>query len=627
METQPIHGAASGRKPPPRGLLVLALLAVLLLLGCGNDDGHHGGPAPQAATEDRGADSVERIRTSALHAVHAQAKEPVACEGCHELLAGQYLQAASWRCQKCHAPQHLELHAAASIDSGARACWSCHDFKSTSKQPTPCLSCHDKPSMTLPAITVHDPKHADEDCGACHRAHQEPTRLVSTPCEGCHKQPVSGHTKPGIQITGCGSCHGYHEPAATASTRCTNCHRQSHQLVSFNATFPGGHVKCTTCHRPHRFFKSEVIGCRDECHLTQVALSENKVEKHRGCIGCHDNHDVKNSPQTACLRCHKIVPKHPLDKVSSTPCIGCHAPHKGAGTPIAAPCSSCHKIAASDHAFHQGAAAQGPVCRDCHRPHDFAKKGVLPSFCLGCHGEQPFKNAKTITPYVKHNDCFRCHGTTVAHAPAGKRVACVSCHTEKAAIIRKDHANCVQCHDPHTTKQRRPCGACHKAEADKAYKDHQICINCHDPHSGLQKKPCGGCHSAEAASAPKDHQTCMNCHDQHSTLQKRPCKDCHADRATGVHAAVKGGCINCHRPHGPGGHATVPACMSCHDKTKLPGMHQVPQHQECTTCHRSHGEQPNRLRATCIGCHKDRSSHEPTAKMCFGCHPFRGGAP
>jgi hypothetical protein len=141
------------------------------------------------------------------------------------------------------------------------------------------------------------------------------------------------------------------------------------------------------------------------------------------------------------------------------------------------------------------------------------------------------------------------------------------------------------------------------------------------------KKPCAECHTAEASTAPTEHQQCMSCHDQHSTLVKKACADCHADRATGVHAPVPGGCLSCHRPHGPGGHATKPACVSCHDVGKLPLLHQVPAHQECTNCHRSHGEQPNRKRATCVACHKDRSTHQPTATTCFGCHPFAGGAP
>ena len=652
------HGNKTTQSITPRPhmpLLHIALAITLLAAGCGEET--------QRATagdlpDDRGPNSVQRVAKTAQHAIHANAAEPIECEACHEMLGGEYLRAKSWQCEKCHASASLVLHAAASADSGARECWSCHDFTASEKRPTSCVTCHEEPQGQLPAIAPHDQKKPDEDCGACHRAHEKPT-LVATECETCHdKEQVSGHDKPDIQITGCASCHGYHEVAATSSGRCTNCHRQSRAQVSLNATFDGGHEKCVTCHRQHRFFKTEVLGCRGECHESVVALSESKVKEHRGCLGCHDNHDVRASAKESCAECHKkkIVPKHPKDRDSGTACVGCHKPHKGAGAPIAVPCSDCHDNASSDKDLHQTAAQRGPVCKDCHKPHRFGLKNAGASLCLGCHGSRPFKNAKTVRPHAKHSDCVRCHGDKVAHEPAGPRAACGSCHKENAAKARKDHKKCVNCHDPHSTEQKKPCGSCHKENAAKARKDHKTCINCHEPHSTEQKKPCGGCHDAQAKAARKDHkkcvnchephsteqkkpcgscheeqartapskhQQCLNCHDQHSTLVKKQCKDCHKDRASGIHAPVKGGCVNCHRPHGPNGQASPPACTTCHKQT-LPSLHAVPDHKDCTKCHKSHGEQPYRQQAACLACHKDKTDHEPTATMCIGCHTFGG---
>jgi len=590
------------------------------------DPGSGSGSGDQAAG-DRGPRSADRIRQSAMHKRHLEAKPSIKCEACHEKVAGEYLRAKSWPCQQCHADKPLALHVATPTDSPAHECWSCHDFTRTDAKVTSCTSCHDKAQGNLPAIKPHDPKKPDENCSSCHRAHEQPS-LASTRCEDCHKEPVSGHDKPPIPIHGCASCHGFHEPASTASTRCTNCHKQSRARVPHTATFTKkdgkGHVKCVTCHRQHRFKKEQVLGCREECHRGQVAISENKVEKHK-CLGCHDNHDVLASAPKSCVTCHagKINPTHPKDPVSKTECIGCHKPHAGPRAPLAVACSSCHRKASSDRGFHQGADHGGPACRDCHKPHAFNLKGLGIKLCLGCHGEHPFKNAKTIRPYGEHKNCFGCHGDTVRHQPAGPRKACTTCHTDKAPIIRKGHAKCVGCHDPHTTKQAHPCGDCHKHEASIARKDHKNCTNCHNPHTGLQKRPCGSCHQAEAASAPEKHQQCTNCHDQHSTLQKRTCGSCHTDRTTGVHKNVPGGCINCHRPHGPNGHAKPPACTTCHKN--LPLLHQASGHKECTKCHRSHGEQPYRHRETCIACHKDRKDHQPAAPLCIGCHTFGGG--
>jgi hypothetical protein len=603
-----------------RGLLRIACATALLLVGCSVE---HRGATPDSRAVDRRPGSAERVRRSALHAVHAQATPSIGCEQCHELVGGEYFRAKSWRCTECHADGHLALHAVASPDSGARECGTCHDFSSESKAPIPCATCHAQPQGALPAIAPHDAKQRDEDCGTCHRAHQEPT-LVSTQCETCHKEPASGHAKPDIPIKGCASCHGYHEQASVAAGRCTNCHHQSRAQVSFKATFAGGHVTCATCHRPHRFFKAEVIGCRDECHKNVVALAEAKAKEHRGCIGCHDNHDVLGSPRTACLKCHggKISPKHPKDRVTGTPCVACHPPHRGAGTSLAVDCTSCHRTAPSDRGFHQGADNKGPVCRDCHKPHDFDLSSTGTALCLGCHGDKPFKNAPSIHTYVKHANCFGCHGESVRHQPAGPRAECATCHKDKGAIVRKGHTNCIGCHDPHTPQQRKPCGTCHQDEAAIARKDHKNCTNCHDPHTAQQKQSCGSCHRVEAASTPKPHQQCTTCHDQHSTEVKKQCAECHPERATGVHAPVKGGCINCHRPHGPNGQASPPACTTCHKD--LPLMHQVSGHKQCTSCHRSHGEQPGRKPATCIACHEDRVNHEPGATTCFGCHPFGG---
>ena|GEM_PF-2725375 len=607
-------------------LRVLPVLAgtLVALGGCGNKT-----RKSTATKGDRGSSSVKRIRATALHAAHANAAKPVACEGCHEKLAGQYLPAKSWRCTNCHKNERLALHAAASEASGARECFSCHDFTATKIKSTACISCHAKQRGTVRAITPHDPKHPQEDCTGCHRAHKTPS-LVRKKCESCHdKEVVTGHAKPGIQIRGCASCHGYHEKASVASTRCTNCHRQSRQLVSKHATFTKGkqgkgHVKCVTCHREHHFFKTEVIGCRAQCHQNVVAIAEDKVEKHRGCIGCHDKHDVLGSPAKSCVTCHEVVPNHPKDPKSHTRCIGCHPPHAGRGAPLAVSCTSCHKKkASSDRGLHQSYKHRGPSCRNCHKPHAFALSSARPSLCRSCHGEKPFPNAPVIRTYVKHSNCIKCHTAKVAHKPSGPKVACGSCHMDKAAVAFRDHKYCTNCHDPHTTKQQRPCGSCHKKQARIARGQHRKCRNCHEPHSTHQRKPCSGCHPTEARTAPLKHKQCQNCHDKHSTVVKRPCGSCHKSRTTGIHRNVPGSCMSCHRPHGPKGHAQKPACRSCHNKP-LPALHASSGHRKCTKCHRSHGGQPYRSPATCRGCHTDRKNHEPAATSCIGCHSFGG---
>ena len=533
----------------------------------------------------RGTASAGHIEQTALHRRHGA----MSCTACHEQVGGHYLRAQSWTCQGCHAKAPLGVHAAAPADSRARECWSCHDFVGTSDKPLACASCHAKGQGALRPIAPHDPAQPDEDCAACHRAHQQPA-LAPAACESCHRERVTGHDQPGIPITGCASCHGYHEPAAVAAERCAGCHKQSRARVPATATFAGGHVTCDRCHREHKFVRTEVLGCREQCHATQVALAEGKVAAHR-CVGCHDQHDVRASARRSCEGCHaqKIQLEHPKDLATKTACLGCHKPHAGRGAPLAVACSRCHHAAASDRAFHQGAHHAGPECRDCHKPHgfDLSARGV--ALCATCHGDTPFPNAKRITPLPEHENCLQCHGDKVQHEPAGPRVACASCHEREAAIAKQGHTNCT---------------------------------SCHEPHRGTQKQPCANCHATEAATAPVQHQVCTSCHDQHSTAVKRRCAECHQDRTTGVHAGVAGGCQTCHRPHGPSGPERPPACTTCHQNLQL--MHQVPGHKDCAGCHRSHGEQPYKRRAACIACHKAQHDHQPEAVMCIGCHVFGG---
>jgi hypothetical protein len=126
------------------------------------------------------------------------------------------------------------------------------------------------------------------------------------------------------------------------------------------------------------------------------------------------------------------------------------------------------------------------------------------------------------------------------------------------------------------------------------------------------------------SSAPKGHADCAKCHEKHTfkAPEVTKCATCHSDRI-GVHSKnVKGSCLTCHRPHGPLGVASPPACLSCHDRGKLPSLHQKSGHAKCTACHSSH-KGPNGDRKTCTACHKDRANHEPDSPTCLGCHVFK----
>jgi hypothetical protein len=127
----------------------------------------------------------------------------------------------------------------------------------------------------------------------------------------------------------------------------------------------------------------------------------------------------------------------------------------------------------------------------------------------------------------------------------------------------------------------------------------------------------------EQRTAPAGHQECTNCHEQHTGQQKVACAGCHSSEAASPHGKVEGGCTTCHRPHGPEGIAAPPACPTCHEVAKLPGLHSVAKHQDCLMCHKGHDDPTAAVRVPCLGCHTDRKDHFPNAPSCASCHLFQ----
>jgi hypothetical protein len=248
----------------------------------------------------------------------------------------------------------------------------------------------------------------------------------------------------------------------------------------------------------------------------------------------------------------------------------------------AKPCSSCHEAAKSEQAFHRGT-----ECTSCHRPHDFQ---------MG----------------------------------AGDLAPCHQCHEAKFVLTarNKGHDSCAACHQglPHAPASGGGCEACHAAEHGKANPGHRECTSCHEPHAGSVAKECKGCHAVEARTAPAGHQNCRSCHEQHSGAPEHArCPTCHAEEAKTKHGQLDGKCSSCHVPHGPKVVAP-PACSTCHDAKKLPGLHTAGKHTACSTCHGGHDFAGQAFRESCLSCHTDRKAHFPDAPSCASCHLFEDKA-
>ena len=564
-------------------------------------------------------------RATTGHRVHVVVQK-IACTKCHtQPTKTSPGPVKPENCASCHEKEgkleHASDEAEKRFGAGAKAdCTTCHAFKFEGKDrseaekradalrtpvdggtgptgvhgietfgPGDCKRCHETKQGDTPAVV----SHLTEVCLNCHKPHDEQTP-TSAPCSNCHKDVHTTHASKGkSEVETCGACHqDQHAPASAALSTCIECHSKEKPVIPATALFAGGHAECTGCHKPHDFDSAKAAPC-SSCHTQVHVLGGGKIAAHNGCTNCHSPHNVRGTPSGACANCHKNV--HPTHPAQGGPggCVGCHDPHPtvtaGAGGVHAVSgandCTSCHKMADSEHAFHRGVA-----CENCHKPHDFKVALGNLTLCGACHANR----VTQVGANAGHKACTQCH-QGLPHKPEAQEVGCATCHAKEHAKVNKGHQACNGCHEPHSGSQAAACSSCHKEEHRTAPKGHQACTNCHEPHGGAPQKACASCHSGEAKSP---------------------------------HGLVSSGCQTCHSPHGPSGSNgpagadAVPACTSCHKPAALPGLHAEVKHQTCTTCHGGHADLPGTLRTTCLNCHKDRADHFPNADRCANCHLF-----
>ena len=502
-------------------------------------------PRPPAPIEGRAAAAGD-VRETTLHRAHLRGGEPVPCSACHTIEEDGFTVPDRERCVACHPARDAALHAKVA-DESVRRCTSCHDFldgRPTRERAWQCARCHEHPH---PDGAVAAGSSA-ETCGRCHAVHGEKSRAQPS-CLGCHEDRRTRHltdaADPGT--TSCLACHGRHDPARLAQERCAPCHRANEPLVPATATF-AGHDRCTGCHLPHTFARDTVRPCAS-CHQHQETLASSRVADHRDCKSCHDQHAVKVATSDSCLRCHDRPDLAHRRMDRGADCIGCHPPHPGRGaaalTRVA--CSSCHRKAGDDRAFHRGAR-----CTDCHKQHRF-RLAFGAALCLGCHaggiGRTP-----AIRVSTGHGECGNCHGHD-PHAPAAPP-ACGTCHGEQASTAPAGHARCTACHDQHRGSLLPRVASCTGCHADRARGPHAAidggCARCHRPHGpggNPAPPPCATCHDRSALPFMHriaGHATCGTCHRSHSPprADRATCLACHTDRRD--HEPTAASCSGCH---------------------------------------------------------------------------------
>ncbi len=355
--------------------------------------------------------------------------------------------------------------------------------------------------------------------------------------------------------------------------------------------------ECSGCHNPHVSSHGKLLsGTTQEicagCHESVIpanAKSAHKVVAEGQCEKCHDPHASDNAQNLVgngnalCFTCHKDIG----DAVKSA---------KFKHSPVEQGCLTCHGAHGSDQSAHLLKTAVPAICVTCHKsdnPAFVSRHNGYPvgrANCTSCHdphgSNQPALLLNNVHPPLSTGACNQCHEAPNAANPfATKRAGfelCKGCHNDMVnATMAKgqlhwpvaDKKGCVNCHNPHASKQQKLlkadtgqlCGTCHsdtlKRIAATPVKhvpvDGGNCTACHSPHSA------DGVYLIDGTSIGK---TCAKCHDyeQHSA---HPIGEKAIDPRN---KNLRVDCLSCHRAHGTEfkwmllAGTNVELCTRCH---------------------------------------------------------------
>lgn len=276
-------------------------------------------------------------------------------------------------------------------------------------------------------------------------------------------QPAQPVPPPAQEIEECLGCHG--DPGLTMTLGDGSTQALHVDGEALARSVHAGKLRCTDCHpgmaelphpeRPRRNAVEFAAGFREackSCHFetytklldsSHFALQAKGVEGVPGCLECHGAHGVMD-------------PSTPRTQVSDT-CAACHS-------------EVAERYGASVHGrgLQGKAAADVPVCTDCHRSHDLAGPSDRSwlsrthEVCGSCHGDKERMKRHGLSADVMQTYLADFHGATATLGQArpedGTRVTalCTDCHgvhdiarvdDPKSPVLRANLAKtCRKCH-------------------------------------------------------------------------------------------------------------------------------------------------------------------------------------
>jgi hypothetical protein len=501
-------------------------------------------------------------------------------------------------CEKCHNAKHISQADRQQIkvkdldrtfEGLHPACLTCHADRHAGQLGADCEKCHSvngwKPVKTFDHSTAKFPltgKHADVECGKCHRPRPDNAKVIQY---------------TGLSFAACTPCHqDPHRGAFTA--RCETCHnsetwkqlRTSSGFDHGTTKFPleGKHreVGCLKCHKDSNFktpvAHQKCLDCHKDQHKGQFASRKDGGD----CGACHTLTGWK--PGTFAETSHKATAYPLVGKHQGLACAKCHAP-----APVAA-----------DTNYHP----KFQACMDCHKDAHGGQFSAAPraNRCEGCHTVNGFRPA---TYGIRDHQSAR-FALKSAHAA----VACQDCHRkgrrEGDWQFHFPDMACVGCHqNPHTGDFKEAAGTEFAPAKD-------VCESCHGVVSWRRLKTFD--HDKTGYPLVGAHQVlgCMDCHkalDPEARPRQIPfkaasrkCSGCHED----IHAGQfgSGDAVDCARCH-TANH--WPASVFDHEKGSTFSLRGAHQDVPCRLCHKAQKSATGRTIATykgtpreCAACHK-----------------------